>query len=1609
MTSELSSSEPPDSGSHSASVDSAPIDSEGPKHQSSRPRIHWKWNRRLLKRSVLILGILLPVLFAVHWWQSRAIAGSLQAMAQRAEQSGDLENQIRWLKQYRLIAPKDLQSQVDLADACDHAVDLPPANRIDRVDRARTALRDAVAKLQQHDDWAEVTERLRRRLISRLLQYGGRFASDVQRHVIALDAAQGDAEALRATAYSLISRRTESPSTRKPDETYEREDNYWGWLYQQAMGDVLQLAWQANPNELAIAGVLIEQALTRPQLFTGTVVDTSAPDPWQIAAEIASDLLDRTEDGQAQWIAYQYLQRTDPDSATATLAQQAQQAIKRLQVVGAEIAAQDQEGDSQTGITQAILPAAERSQSYVPFWDYEICLAYALQRSVTPDSPNPTDDGFATEEARVQMLDALVELPLMDVSRTSAETAFLNRGQFDWLAGRRDQAWQTWKRGIDQLADDSLNLQLIFVSTVAEFGDLDAARKANDDLNRLIRRKMQQLSGVDGARFSAARRSELETQLDQAIWTNRLIEGQIKLRAENYDPAIKQLQASLDSQVSIPDRQRTVAATLLGTAYEQLQLWDLAAAAFERAAGLAPDQPQHRIAAARSWTTAGNFQAAERHWRALDSGSLPVLLQRARLMVQQQLALPPPSRNLKNISNSMDKLRQQIQRLPAEATPQRDMLMAQWQLISLAIQPEGQGKQADSIDRLLELSEQYPDNEEMQSAAAYALASRADQQRLDQVLSRLAAIHGSQTVEYALIAARAEVMGGNLNQAIERLMDHAAKHPSAAKTVLKVAADYAEATGDRQQAYELLQQIPPPERGAVHLFQLFSIANIREATRPLDGTAPALEGESERWEQELRKLEGESGTWWRLARATRLLRLASQENPNDQRRREILQEVERLQATIMARRPQWALASTLVGQTAMVRGQTQRAIERLREGIRTGDRRASTILMLVSQLTAAGKTDEAERELAWFAQSTQSDPTIATLSIALSEKRGELRQGLEMARAMTQANPDDPNGWLLRGQVAAATLLESEGSEETEQNSELLAEANSSYRRALKLSKDSSLQAYQLLARLAFSQSDPQLQQILEQALKSNVAEPRRSLFVASSYLQINEPDAALPVLNQARKNSPQDPDLLLAFSDYYRQVRDDAQSLAMLEQAYQAAPTRLDIRNRLAIALALRQGAEIPWRRLDQLLQSEDTSSQSNRLLYALILMQRGDTEQQEQAATILRQLIRLGGEQTDDAMRLLAALETRRWVLGSEQEPESASSRRFLNEALRLYSEMTRRVPPAPIDLYRHGDLLLRADQLDQVPGLADRLDAVALGTGRGLELRLRLAKQAGEEVDVDSISNQWLEKVRQDDALALDTLLEIGGRTLSNLGFHRQAIDWLSQAYAKNGDKFSVYVTALARDGRFRDAAKICQTHFRKNKEPLAISTLADIVIMGGLHGNVTAELEQSFTQALRSYGDDARLVEAIATLRLAQHRYAEAVLLYERAEQLAPRNVRVLNNLAMALSEIDGRQSDALPRIQRAIEIHGRSPELLDTQGVVLLRNDRIAEAINALQEASALSDDPRFRFHLISALVAANKTEEAKLHWEKLDFAGLTGSVLTPAERDEITELERLFR
>ena len=1561
--------------------------------------LRWEFNPRLVRTSITFVTVAAVMVGLGYWYQSSNISASIQDRADKAGETNDWETQLTWLQQLKILKPDDPGIAVAVAEAAEKTIELPPANRYDRVRRARNLMSEAVAihRKKDADDQQGVIENLERRLIERELQFGPLYASSIRRSVITLNADNGDKDLLRAFAMAkyAIEGGDETTVSELDQQTIDKAGDFWLWLDQQPLAQILTIAWKANLQDTELAARLARELLERPDSFPTDEATGDIP----IEATLKSQFAKMTNNGQAQLILYSLLSPTSPKAADSLLDEQVDGALVRLVKQNASLNKQndvDLDNATTSGAPLRTLPPIHSKQSYRPVWDFNLVITWARAKL---QKANPDHDQVNA------VLDQLLALTAPKIPAAAIEEAYVLR-TLERPEQEASNINEILLAGIERLGIDSPNLQLQRAAKLSSDGELQSAKAAVRQFDQTLQARRARIVSADASQLTSLGKATEETQLDRFTWNKDVMLGVIANREGLLGNARQILRVALRSQVSVPTQQRLQAMLLLADVYRRMGTWDLAATIYEEASALSPNQPEIRVLAANAWTASGNVSNAFQQWKALEGTSLPLQVQQLRALIAEEFAKPPSRRNFESIWQRLDTLTAKLSKLAVE-DDQQQSLRSELALLALSVPDRDDGTTRKStIQRLIQLADDSPQNASLQKAAAFSLVQAGKTDIGRTFIERLREIEGDDSPSFTLTNAKFEAASGNLESAIERLLAYAANHPEDVRKSKMLAAEYIAKEKDLGRAYDVLMSIPAPQHTPQSCFRGFTYALAMLAQPPTNETDFSKLKAAEKL---LLELDEPSETWWKLQKAMRLLEESRIKDLPAADKQALIAQASQLSGEVNSIRPRWGLGLSLAGQVSSARGETLSAIQSLQAGMSNGDVRLSSSYLLTQLLLKMNRVAEAEVEYSRFARLRQASSNIAAFGVTIAERKGEYTKSLELARKTAEANEKDEIAWLL---VAQAAMMAARATDEKLAKDDLLSESRTSLDIALALSEDTSVRAYQMLLRFRAEFFDEEaLRDDIMKLSNSKVKEPIRSLLAGLSYIQIEDSTSAFPLLKRAQEYAPSDAQVFVALSQYYQLVGDNQNLIASLEQAFKLAPSRVDIRNRLAIALALRSGSDIPWPRLKSLLDTNLIGDSQNKILHALILLNRGNKEKEVQAEQILVQLVRANGPKADDARRLLASLLRRRWGIAASIDKNSPDAQRALAEARGVYLALVNREKPKPLDIYRLGDLLLRAQQTQDVTALADQLDSITKGSPVALDLRLRLAKQSGDSNKIEQYAKSWANRAMEVDGLLQASVWETAGQLLSNLGYHKESIDWLERAYRDDSEKFRPYVLGLTRARRFNEALKLCTEQYTTDHAAKTAAVLADVaVLMGlGLQARPLSEKEQTvLTNALKEHPKNASLLEAIATLRLAQERYSEAIPLYQESAKFSPDNVRLLNNLAMALSEISGREAEALPYAKKAIELYGRSPELLDTLGLVLVRNDEAKKAEQVLREAVSASPDPRYRFHLLIALLGQEKRVEAISEWSQLDLDILRKAALTPAERRDLNQIRKRF-
>lgn len=137
--------------------------------------------------------------------------------------------------------------------------------------------------------------------------------------------------------------------------------------------------------------------------------------------------------------------------------------------------------------------------------------------------------------------------------------------------------------------------------------------------------------------------------------------------------------------------------------------------------------------------------------------------------------------------------------------------------------------------------------------------------------------------------------------------------------------------------------------------------------------------------------------------------------------------------------------------------------------------------------------------------------------------------------------------------------------------------------------------------------------------------------------------------------------------------------------------------------------------------------------------------------------------------------------------------------------------------------------------------------------------------------------------------------------------------------------------------------------------------------------------------------------MATLRAVQGRYAESIEHYRSLIKLEPRNVGAMNNLAVMLAEVPETRAESIRVIDKAIEIAGEQPGLLDTKGTILVYLGESQNALFLLEAAAReAGTDARHHFHLAAAYHGVGEMMKAKQQLTSAIAMNLEQQVLAPS-------------
>jgi tetratricopeptide (TPR) repeat protein len=149
----------------------------------------------------------------------------------------------------------------------------------------------------------------------------------------------------------------------------------------------------------------------------------------------------------------------------------------------------------------------------------------------------------------------------------------------------------------------------------------------------------------------------------------------------------------------------------------------------------------------------------------------------------------------------------------------------------------------------------------------------------------------------------------------------------------------------------------------------------------------------------------------------------------------------------------------------------------------------------------------------------------------------------------------------------------------------------------------------------------------------------------------------------------------------------------------------------------------------------------------------------------------------------------------------------------------------------------------------------------------------------------------------------------------------------------------------------------------------------------------------------------LLSALTVLKLSQGKSAAAEDLCRQIIAKDPKSYLAYNNLGVLLALSGNKLDEALSLVNRAIDMVGPLPRLLDSRAVVHLARKESQQALEDLASIVADKTDPVWLFHKARALFLEGQREEAVVALAEARNTGLDRAMIDPPERPLFDQLQ----
>jgi tetratricopeptide (TPR) repeat protein len=744
----------------------------------------------------------------------------------------------------------------------------------------------------------------------------------------------------------------------------------------------------------------------------------------------------------------------------------------------------------------------------------------------------------------------------------------------------------------------------------------------------------------------------------------------------------------------------------------------------------------------------------------------------------------------------------------------------------------------------------------------------------------------------------------------------------------------------------------------------------------------------------IRAIERDQGTNWRLTQATWLLNQARRDGTRD------LEGPRGLAAEIAARRPDWWGSDILLAEIAELEGRTDAAIGHYNRAIELGNNQPQVARRLVGLLTQNNQPDQVERLVKILADRgvVTGEVTLAAALQAIGRK--EYERGLALARQVHPASSTYFGDHLVLAQLYLAAQRPQEAGQEL--------------RRAVELGPAVPLTWVSYVRYLVQAQRLDQARATVDAARKALAAD-RAGLALAQCYAMVGDAQQAAAMIQAAVAAPTCELTTIRAAAELCLDLGLPDQIELVLDKlrapALKATPGDLTWANRTRVRALMGTGRPADVDRALALVTKNlraDPTSPVDQRFKALLLSLPGRRGRGVPSCPVDQRfkalLLSLRTSRRGDSIQLLEPLEAANQLHTSEQFvlAQAYLAERLLDKYRAQMLKILGAGARDPRHLFQFVDFLIGQKELDQANRWLAEFGRVAPGSLDLLELEARLLKARNRD---DELRERLQARGRQVPA-------ELGAvaNMLDRFGFAREAETAYKDLIARHPDqpeRLLVLASFLARQDRTAEAVALLGRAWATCR-PEAVAMIARPLWEAPSAGeDVKHQVETWVAEAIRRRPTAAAgLRPELAGIYMHRGRYDEAEALLREALRGDPDHVVALNNLAWLLAlRGRGKAGEALALINRAIDISGTSPTLVDTRAVALIRAGQLDRAARELRDAQALAPkNLSLPLHLAWAYQEAGQTDEALKAFGRARELGLKSETRDPLERGIIARL-----